>query len=462
MSLVRTLLFIALTCVYLVACPLLVLYALGYIYNPVEPGFVRTGMIELVTVPSGAEVFLEGSRFVRTTPALMEELLPGQYSITLRKKGYKPWQHSVSVTAGKAVAFKDIVLLPENWQEKTLTQSSNTDLVPMDTRCMFIVRAGPRLGDCLMFMRDGLIRPVLPAGSPFAAYDTTKIDCVPDSEVLLAGYDGPGRHRSIYVDLGNREPNAIDISDFLRQGSSFVTWSPDDPTRVFAVNNDCVSRIDVERGRSRDCYVPHVRGLGIYANWLYVIDGNDAISRVSFEKRHSEEVWRDASMSRQLFSQSDFYDIRIRKKGLMFFLGSKGDLVANIPPYHIASSGVRDITFDGRQDTLAWWTATSIGEVDFARSFDRTIFHEMFRFQTVYQGGKDIRQVFWAYKGSHILFNDNDDIYLLELQPQPPHRVEHITRVLHGTSIYYDSDEKTLYYLDRTSGQLKQLQLIGQ
>jgi hypothetical protein len=460
MSLVRTLLFILLTGVYLVVCPLLILYALGYIYNPVQPGFVRTGIVDIVTVPSGAEVYLEGSRFVRTTPTLLGELLPGEYTITLRKKGYLPWRQTVLVTAGKAVAFKNIVLVPESWPQKTLTMSACQNLIPMDSRYLFILKSGPELGECMAYSRDGQTRPVLPPGCDFASYPATTLRCVPDSDAFVVYSDSFWHKRDLYVSLEGREPNAVDITDLAAGRPSFMTWSPDEPGRLFAVEKDCVMRLDVARNKRQACYLEGVRGLGIYGNWLYIIDHNDALVRMPFDKQHGEYLRQDESLGKRLFSTSDFYDIRARRRGVIFFLGTQGDLVGNIPPYRVTSSDASDIVFNGRSDMFAWWTKTSIGQVDFSRNFDKTMFQERFKRRTVFEGGKDIRQVFWAYKDSHILFNDNGEIYLLELEPQEPHHVERVVTVKRDTSVYYDADDRSLYYLDEKNGMLKRLQLI--
>src|SRR3989339_88687 len=114
MPLIRKILFWIFTAVYAVLCPLLILYSLGYAYSPIRGEWARTGVLKLSTLPHGAEIFLEKSRFTHQTPAAIEELLPGDYTITLRKKGYKVWTQRVSIEAGKATAYEKIVLIPDS------------------------------------------------------------------------------------------------------------------------------------------------------------------------------------------------------------------------------------------------------------------------------------------------------------------------------------------------------------
>jgi hypothetical protein len=58
------------------------------------------GVVDLVTNPSGADIFIQGHRANRTTPA-HNFFPPGDYLIELRLAGYKPAQQIVHVDAGK-------------------------------------------------------------------------------------------------------------------------------------------------------------------------------------------------------------------------------------------------------------------------------------------------------------------------------------------------------------------------
>ena len=109
----RKLLFYIFLVLYLILCPLLILYSLGYIFNPQNKEIVQTGVIYLSSLPSDADIFLEKSHYIHATPSMIEELLPGDYTITLKSEGYKDWVENVTVEAGKAISFNNILLIPE-------------------------------------------------------------------------------------------------------------------------------------------------------------------------------------------------------------------------------------------------------------------------------------------------------------------------------------------------------------
>ncbi len=78
----------------------------------------------------------------------------------------------------------------------------------------------------------------------------------------------------------------------------------------------------------------------------------------------------------------------------------------------------------------------------------------------MYEYAGNIKQCFWAYKNSHILYNDSDTVYLVEIEPQGPNHAELVSRVLKNSNVFYDSDEYVLYYLDEKNGALKGLQVF--
>ena len=62
------------------------------------------GSIAIASIPSGADVFIDGTQR-GITPAVFPELLPGNHEVTLSFKGYDDWSHIVSVGSGHTAAI---------------------------------------------------------------------------------------------------------------------------------------------------------------------------------------------------------------------------------------------------------------------------------------------------------------------------------------------------------------------
>jgi len=58
-----------------------------------------TGSIQVNSVPTGAEIWLDGTNTGKTTNALLDKIAPGERTLSLRKEGYADYQATVTVVA---------------------------------------------------------------------------------------------------------------------------------------------------------------------------------------------------------------------------------------------------------------------------------------------------------------------------------------------------------------------------
>jgi hypothetical protein len=62
------------------------------------------GSIAITSIPSGAEVFIDGWQS-GIAPIIISEILPGNHQVTLVSKGYDNWSHIVSIGSGRMSAI---------------------------------------------------------------------------------------------------------------------------------------------------------------------------------------------------------------------------------------------------------------------------------------------------------------------------------------------------------------------
>jgi hypothetical protein len=461
MLLLRKFLFLVFLIVYVIVCPLLILYALGYIYSPVKQELVHTGILHLATIPDGADIYLEKSHFSHNTPATIRELLPGSYKVTLRKKGYKPWTHSITIEAGKAAAFRNILLIPENFPQENITTHGCKDLIDIGNEQLFIVTTGSTLDSFFVYNINGKIRPLLSFRSPFFTLPVSKVLYEAPSDVVII-YAGPGGARKyLYLNLDDKKTDAIDITNLISRSPSFIAWQKQKEPLLFACQKSCIDLINVKAEKTYPCWLEDIKGFGVYDDGVYVIDANDAIVYQVHGTNKQKNLSQDLSLPKRLFNRSDFYHIKTEDGDTIFLLGTEGDFIVTLLPYFIAVKNVVGYRFGSDSDLVLYWTKTSLGIVDFSVGMTKTGLNENFKVRTLYENGRNIKQVFWLDDRSHILCNDADYIYLIELLPQGPPHVEFVTKIKSNTKVFYDNDKNTLYYLDDGSGVLKQIQIIS-
>ncbi|MDD5166594.1 MAG: PEGA domain-containing protein [Candidatus Omnitrophica bacterium] len=107
---IRKILFYLSVILFFIFLPTVLLYSFGYKLDKSRFRFTKTGLIYVKTIPDGAQVYLNERRFKETTPATIEELLPGKYRLLLDLESYYPWQQIITVEPGKTTLLDGIVL----------------------------------------------------------------------------------------------------------------------------------------------------------------------------------------------------------------------------------------------------------------------------------------------------------------------------------------------------------------
>ncbi len=121
----RRALFYASIAIFAIVLFPIILYSLGYGITG-DFQIKKTGGIYIEASESGADVFVEGKR-KRTSfigkSALIKNLLPGAYKVSVEKEGFWKWEKTLEV-ASETVEARNILLIPKNIVGEVLGASS--------------------------------------------------------------------------------------------------------------------------------------------------------------------------------------------------------------------------------------------------------------------------------------------------------------------------------------------------
>jgi hypothetical protein len=121
---IRSLLFYLSVAIFLIGLPFILSFSLNYKFDRRTLKFVKAGIIDLKTQPAGATVYLNGRLLNASTPATINELLPGPYTVRLELEGHYPWFSEVRVFAGKVARLDKIILFPLRPDIKQINQDA--------------------------------------------------------------------------------------------------------------------------------------------------------------------------------------------------------------------------------------------------------------------------------------------------------------------------------------------------
>ena len=165
MLVLRRILFILFSIIYVIYCPLIILDVLGINLTPRSTqNLTKTGIISLSSLPPGATIYLDNLRFAGKTPSVIRNLIPGEYSLRLILRNHRTWERVIPVKAETATVLENILLVPQIWQTQVLSYLAFEDILPIHNNSLFLVKQGPRVQDLFIFrMTESLSEQILPA-----------------------------------------------------------------------------------------------------------------------------------------------------------------------------------------------------------------------------------------------------------------------------------------------------------
>lgn len=105
-----------------IALPLILLYSTGYHINLKYWRLETTGALQISTLPNHAVVSLPELEQTTTAPAVLQQIPPGQYQLTITAPGYLSWSGDIDIAPQQTTVLKNMILWRELMTVTELTQ----------------------------------------------------------------------------------------------------------------------------------------------------------------------------------------------------------------------------------------------------------------------------------------------------------------------------------------------------
>lgn len=135
----RYLILVFILIIFLALAPIIVLYVSGKGFNT-NTFSAGTGILDVQTVPSNAEVYLNG-KLTGTTATTIRFIKQGNYDIEVKKAGYRSWHKQLFIEAGKvtyAGRLNDAIYLLPDTQAEQLTEKAVKAAIGINNKIIFI------------------------------------------------------------------------------------------------------------------------------------------------------------------------------------------------------------------------------------------------------------------------------------------------------------------------------------
>ena len=150
----RTILFAVFAAGFLISAPLVVLYTAGYRYQFGANHVVKAGVLSLTSIPKGASVKLNGILNSKHTPAVIDNLFPGDVKVRVEKSGYSSWEKTLPITSGESTFVPSAVLFLDGTPTQSVDAPNVLTAVPFDSSTFAYLVNNPNTKGIELFVHD--------------------------------------------------------------------------------------------------------------------------------------------------------------------------------------------------------------------------------------------------------------------------------------------------------------------
>lgn len=238
----------------LVTVFILILIMLGYRFDRTAGTLEQGGLVQLGSIPSGANLTIDGSRLSATT-STKTTLMHGQHTIMMSRNGYSQWQKTVDVASGSILWLNYARLIPVDLPvEDVASLPALTSTVPSPDRkwvAMTTIKNSPTITLADISSDTPVLKPLT---LPEAIYTKPKDEA--NQSFLLSEWYAAGR----YILLEHRYDDkkewiVVDVEDVAKSLNITTTFDIDvtsiqfslhDGHILYVLMNGDVRKIDIE------------------------------------------------------------------------------------------------------------------------------------------------------------------------------------------------------------------------
>ncbi|MDF3129974.1 PEGA domain-containing protein [Kiritimatiellaeota bacterium B1221] len=446
MTTLRKTLFAGWLAIFIVICPLMVLYTLHYL---------QAGVAVLNTMPEGATVTLNGQVQTKKTPAILSDLSSGTYSLLLQKEGVRDYQLNLHIEEGEATVLNQILLLSDKIEWISGVDEAYDTLVPIPGSGYFLLMHSDRKSEAKVFCaEDNTSYPLFPTRVHGENIKIDRVTINPGSTVVIVNLRKNNKRVVYRMDVKKHSSEVLDLTNLVTNGNGEYLWSADKPDWLFCYHNEKIELIDLKRKSKVKKFAEDWVGMGLGKHTVFGVNANGKFFQTDYSGKMLEAETTEFQFRKGLFGRTSFVRILPMDHNQVLLHEVNGPLWQSQLPNLLTDRTVKGLLISPHSENVAVWTAQDLG-IRFPEVAHSTskIFNEGLKIHWLVEGASEILCPTFILNGSKILYAQDGQVWLhgLDLNRDVPRDV---MKIMPGTAFHFSESQGGIYGLDPESGRL--------
>lgn len=433
--------YISVVLIFIFATIYTIMIAKGYRYNFSNGLVQKTGMIVMVSRPSGADIYVNDKKISKKTgipllPTKLSNLDPGEYKIEVKKDKYKIWQKIIKVKEELVSWANYILLVPEKSVKKEVTKDIdiiNFSMSP-DKRKLFFIVKNNNFREIFVFdiqdeKNDLLLIPQLVAGTEILNFEWNS-----DSSRLILTTKNADKTENLALNINDETDLYLIPSEY-----SNISWNKSNSKELFALKNNNLYKIDITKPNTPILLSEKVISYTLSSSKIiYVTYGENQNSLVSMDLDggNKKEIGILPYSDKYKLSYSEKLDgtaVIIGKIQSLFYIYKFGSQTITKE----MGKNILNSTWSNEGKKLLYFSENSAFVYDFGEENEKEY--------TLFSGQK-IDYLRWYFDEFHLILVSNNQFKILEFDGA---NTNELSLVQDGSKIEFLEDYKSFFYLSK-------------
>lgn len=464
----RSILFIVIAICFFIAAPLTIFYSLGWRIDWKAKRLIKVGLFYFQVLPRNVEIYLNGKLEKKTNfffnAASIENLLPERYDIEIKKEGFHSWKKSLEIKEKQVTEAKNILLVPQNPNFKTLaTGIKDFYFSPDGKKIVFKeevasesenqnIAASQRTGESwslqLFELKNNVKSRLI--GEKDISRGEGKNELVnlkfsPDSKRLLLEI-AVGEQLKYYVLETEENPPVLVNLDFLNTSLNFneIYFNPRNPDKLIFLDEDKLKEADLVKKEATLSAIKEAITFSVINNDVYYLNNSGFVLKTDLSFSSPEKL------NTLPFSVKNETEYKIGGSNSHIILKEENALYIfdkNKKVFEKLSDSVKNFAFSPDSKKLAysndyetWVLFLDRNQEQPQREKGDKVFLTRF--------SEKIDDVFW-WTNYYLILNEKDKIKIVEIDDRDKTNIAELASFPSLSKIFWNKDEKKVYVLDK-------------